>query len=411
MPSALKNNLQALLIGQGHGLCWTLPQLLARAGFEVDVISRSYILKGAKFVRHCDVVAAHQSFQEVIAQKNIAVYDWIIPTTDQMLSEILNFDSSIQDKLRLLPVLAETNFSHLYSKIGLSETLSKHAILTPEFAVAKNNEEALSHAKKMGYPILLKQDASNGGNGVFACEKPDDFLQIASLVFNRPVLIQKKIEGQEFDISALFLEGNLIHFNYAKIEKTCKKFGPSWLRTYSPVHNVDSTVFDELSAIGKALGAHGFTNISCIEAKNGRFYIEVDMRANVWVEFPRFFGDDPAPKIQKWFSHQEILQPPATKCGPEFRQICIPYFLRMRRRDILLNRYGVWKYIPFDDKKLTFYLLIKYFLFSWSGIKSRLIRFIKFCFPFRFYQRLKQINNRLKEFFIRQKWHFWADFF
>ncbi len=404
-----QNQRQALLIGYSYGILWTLPQLLSRAGFQVDVIIESYMLKKAKFVRHAEALPDTASLQAAIARKNLSDYDWIIPTNETLFSEILNFDLPLQDKLKCLPVLSEKDFPHLNSKIGLSQTFARHGILTPAFRIATNPVEAATQAETLGYPVLLKEDVSSGGDGVFECNKAADIAAIKPSVWGKPVLVQKKIEGQEMDLSALFLESKLIHFNCAKIEKTCKKFGPSWLRTYSPLSEVDPAIFTELSAIGKALGAHGFTNISCIESKNGeRHYIETDMRSNVWVEFPRFFGDDPAPKIQKWFASRETLRFPVPKSAGQPTSIRIPYFLRMKRRDILLNRYRVWNYIPFDDKKLVRRLLIRHFL-SFS-LKPKLFRLLKFCTPPKYQPLLKQKRCDFKAFLARHKFYFLAEF-
>ena len=401
MSGSNQNHLKALLIGEGHSLFWNVPHLLARAGFQVDVLTLSHILKNSKFIHHCEIVPKGQSFEDVISQKTLSDYDWIILSHDAMLSSILHSNLSPSKKLELLPVLSEQNYSHLYSKIGLSQTLARHHIKTPPFDVVTSCAEAMVKADQLGYPVLLKKDASGGGSGIFECQSAHDFAKIPSNLFDKPMLIQKMMEGDEVDVSAIFLEGQLIHCHYAKVEGVIKKFGPSWLRRYTPLTSVDKNLFDELAAIGKALGAHGMSNISCLETKDGRFYIEVDMRPNVWADVTRFFGDDPAPRIQKWFLHRETLAVPAQQNGTAAETILIPYFLRMRRRDLLLNRQRVWKYIPFEDTKLVTRLLIRYLLLT--SLKSKILRFLTAILPSKHHHLLNKTR-------LRQKFGFLAKF-
>lgn len=329
--------------------------MLSRAGFSVDVITSASLMRSCKFVRHCDLVPLRHSLIPTITQSLKTPYDWILITEDGTLGEILRSDLSTEEKRRLLPVTSEENFDHLYSKIGLSKAFFTHGVNTPPSFAAHDKTEALSRANQLGYPILIKRDASGGGDWVFACNSPSDFDTLHPRLFAKPVLVQKKISGIELDLSALYLEGDLVHFSYAKTEKSLKKFGPSILRTYYSLNGADEAIFHELRQIGKALGAHGFANIGCIQSNAGRFYFEADMRPNVWVEVTKHLGEDPAIRIQNWFSRRETLNPPTPSAHPA--SMLIPYFLRLRWFELLTNRYNVWKFIPGDDRKLIARLL------------------------------------------------------
>ena len=370
--------MHALLIGRGHSLAWVLPQMLSRAGFSVDVITSSSFMRRAKFVRHCDIVPLSRSLIPTIRRRMGNSYNWIIVTEDGTLSEILESDLSVEEKRKLLPVQGEEHFAHLYSKIGLSRAFKTHGVNTPPFLVIHNREEALLAANQLGYPILLKRDASGGGNGVFPCNSPSDINALSESTFAKPLLAQKKISGFELDLSALYLEGELVHFSYAKVEKTVKNFGPSTLRTYRPLREVDREIFYELKQIGRALGANGFTNIACIQSDRGRFYFETDMRPNAWVEVPRYFGEDPANQIRDWFHCREpLIPPPSPACSSE---ILIPYFLRLKWFELLINRHNVWKFIPRDDRILTAKLVARAFMASIA----------KGVIPTKYHQRVRQ---------------------
>jgi len=386
--------MNALLIGRSDDLTWVLPQMLRRAGFYVDAVTSCALMKNCKFIRNCDAIPLNQSLLPAITQSMRREYDWIVITDDETVTEVLKSNLSVEDKLKLLPVQREENFVHLHSKIGLSQVFSAKGVNTPPFFVAKNPNEALFGANQLGYPVLIKFDSSGEGAGIFECSMPSDIRALKVQLFDKPILVQKKISGIEIDLSAVYWEENLIHFSYATPERTCRnKFGPSVLRNYHPLSTVDEQIFRELTHIGKVLGAHGITNISCIKSEGRRFYFEADMRPNVWIELTRCFGEDPSIRIQKWFSHKEKLSYPVPVLPNQPSQILIPYFLRLKRVELLFNRYNVWKFIPRDDWKLVVRLLLNHlFLFK---IKHSLIAAAKRVIPQKYHTTLRKLKHRL----------------
>jgi hypothetical protein len=64
-----------------------------------------------------------------------------------------------------------------------------------------------------------------------------------------------------------------------------------------------------LSKIGLALGANGFVSIGCIKRDSDKqyYFFEADMRPNVWIEYPKYFDDDPALLIKKYFQTGKFL--------------------------------------------------------------------------------------------------------
>lgn len=374
MPS----NPTVLLLAEEPIVAWVLPSVFARAGFEVDIITSSSILKSCKKARKIWLVDRKNLLTEANLQIDRLSYDWIIPTNDLLLQDIVGSALSPEKKLRLLPVLTPQNFQHLHSKIGLSQVLAKAEIRTPPFLIARNLHEAQEAALQLGFPVFIKIDVSSGGGGIFEYH---DLASIRPDLFAQPVLVQKKIAGEERDISAIFREGQVIHFNYARPDKVCENpFGPSSVRTYFPLSLVDKPVFEEIAALGQALGANGFATISCIEAfdGSGRYFIEADMRPNVWTDFPRYFGEDPAERIRAWFSHKTTLTYPAAPGVIPAKPVKMAYFLRLSLFDILINRYAVWKFIPRDHSRVILALLIDiFFTRPWKNFQARTLHFIK----------------------------------
>lgn len=381
--STLKGNSQltAVLIGYGHGLAWALPHLLSEAGFTVDAITSSAFFQHHKNIRRCLPLKNNPAnLLEILNLIKKENYTWIIPMEDTIISEIRCSDLSVEDKMYLLSLVHEHDLSHIQSKNNLTSLFLKHHIKTPPAFIATDISEAIIHAKNLGYPVLIKVDCSGGGAGVYECKTTADFLKINPQIFSEQVLVQKKIAGIELDLSALYFETQLTYFSYAIIRKTAeRKFGPSSVRTYFPLTHIDQKIFDELKAIGKALSAHGFVTISCIEANDGsgRYYFEADKKPNAWFGYTRFIGEDPVDNIKNWFLHKKSFSLPYPVATTYPYGLTIPLFLRMNSLEICINRYNVLRFIPSYGKKLVIERIWRYLYYRLRVIISKTLRFLR----------------------------------
>jgi hypothetical protein len=355
--------MKALVVGNSEDTTWALPHLLTRAGFSVDVINKAHLLSQSKYINSFFFVPPQDSVSTHLfahIEINGCRYDWIILTEDRILQEVLQSDTPDEFKLKVLPVLSREDFRHIFSKTGLSLALTKHGgVRTPDFRIAYTLDAARICADELGYPLILKVDASGAGGGTHECLNVHDLETHAALFDGHPLLLQQKIVGQELDLSALFLDGRLIHFNYALIRKTIGPFGVSKVRDYLPLRYVQNEIFHELQQLGEALGANGFTNISCIDSNDQRYYFECDMRPNVWVDFPYQFSDDPAMRIRDWFTDKKSLvanNTPSSNDDKKFVQMS--YFLRLDKFELIFNRYNVWDNIPLNDKHVVMNLIM-----------------------------------------------------
>ncbi len=348
--------LKALLIGSDPGLMGPIPPLLSRAGFVIDVISQSPLLQKTPKIRGLTYVYSDEEVLETLRIQTARdqsdwQYDLVIISDDVTLSLILQSNLPKKIKVSLLPVTSELHFGHLYSKIGLSQALLAGHILTPKYAVAQNTAELIPLANTLGYPVVIKIDASSGGSGVFICQSNQD---ISDLLINQherincslPLLIQEKIEGSTLDLSAFYQDGQLIYFSHAVEERTTYPLGPSCLRTYTQLGALDQAIFTELAAIGKALGADGFSNITSVWSNidRKRYIIEADMRPNVWADYSRYLGNDLAIPIKTYFENRQILHYPQTINEQFSSTLLIPLVSRLKFWEILVNRYGVWQF-------------------------------------------------------------------
>jgi len=383
-------NLQALLVGENVELMIAVPTLLSRAGFAVDVITNSYIFKKHPAIRNFVFVANSDDIASVASEKIKNKYSLIVIGDDNSLQKILNSDLSAEEKIELLPIQTKKNLDHIYSKIGLSRVFQEFGINTPEFCVVKDESELKKSVETLGYPVIVKVDSSGGGFGVFECSSNGDIEVLLNKLQTYPVLVQKKIQGIELDLSGFYQDSKLIHFSCSKIERVNGKFGASALRTYVQIAHFQKEIFDELCLLGMALGANGFVNVACIQSDHDqkRYYIEADMRPNAWIDFSKYFGDDPAVQINKFFSTSHTLQHPYPINLAYPDKILLPYFSRIKLWELVINRYSVWKYFPNrDHHAIILYLIIR-------KIKTRVIKVFKPLMSEKYWIRLKYVYQK-----------------
>lgn len=358
----MRNQLEALIVGASAHNLWGLPFLLSRAGFAVDAVATVRVVRFSKFVRSAHVAESREEMmrlvQEIVCNRP-RPYDWIIPAEDETLEALSRLEWPAEMRPAFLPDASAGRASHFFSKIGLSSALDKAGIQTPPFRVVSSCEQALVAAREIGYPVMLKVDASFGGNGVRNCVNEDDIIRHAALFEQSPLLMQRVIKGREIAIDAVYIRHQLAHFSYSHPLRYTQTFGPAILRRHFPLPLVDEKVFGEVAMLGRALGADGFLNIACIDAEDGsgRYYFEADMRPNVWVDSSRYFGEDAAERICKGFSSNACLTKASLRAPAKCVPVEIPYFLRLQCWELVRNRHRVWKFIPLADTGMVVRLL------------------------------------------------------
>jgi len=299
----------ALLYGNCRFLMAPVPALLSRAGFDVSVVSSDEKLKEHPCVKHFFHAKAVRDVALIVLDQLRNSYDLVIPCDEACGKVILNSYLSVSEKLKLLPVIDDYYFSHLYSKIGLSIFFQKYGIRTPLFLVANNHAEAVKAAYTLGFPVLLKIDYSAGGRGVFECTSLKSLSILNQLPF--PILVQKKIDGKIISGGALFLQTSLIYFECGEcMLADPHPRGPTIIKRYHPEIHENPLLQKEIIALGKILGANGFVNFTAIQTEgNERYYFEADMRPNKWIDYGKHYAEDASTAIKKYFDCGEIFSP------------------------------------------------------------------------------------------------------
>ncbi len=336
---------KALLIGHYAGLMRALPKLFGRAGFEVDVLTTAQDHSMLKPVRQVWLAADAADLLAMAAVRSSDPYDLIVIADDEVLLQIVASDLSDDIKLKLLPVCSAENFKHIGSKVMLSQLLQAEGISTPAFSVAADVGALKSILLQTPYQVMLKNDVSAGGAGVFPYAPGDNLEEVLGKPLVFPLLVQQRIEGDLLDLSGFYQHGALIHFSYSSMTQFVgTALGPSSVRHYAQLATVPAEVFELLRKQGQVLGAHGFVNTTCLRDRESgqHFLIEADMRANTWVDYARYLGDDPAIAIRQYFDSGRTLTNPQPFRVAYPKQLVVPYVYRLTAKEILTNRYRVW---------------------------------------------------------------------
>lgn len=389
---------EALLIG-GHWPDFIVVTLglLTRAGFAVDVISINDSLKHSKSIRNYVFARDNDVLVKAAFDQIRKPYSLVVVIDDPTLGVILDSHLPEEEKVKLLPVVSAEHISHIFSKIGLSLVLDKSGVNTPRYVIVNNEEELKASVDVLGYPTIIKLDSSTGGRGVFECANESDLKVVSDKLCAYPVLAQKKIKGNEVSFEAFYQKGELIHFAYSTVERYQYRFGPTSVRRYTQLAFLEKEIFDELSVVGKALGANGFVNISsiCSEQDGRLYFFEADMRPNLWIDHTRYFGDDWASAMRKYFFSGEKISCPYPEDPRYPAQIILSHYSRIGLTDLILNRYQIWKHLPDNFFSVTLYSRI------WVLLVSVIVRFCKSATPDWCYAILQKIYHRINGYFIR----------
>jgi hypothetical protein len=275
----------------------------------------------------------------------------------------------------LLPVCSAHDLMHVGSKFGLSRVFANANILTPDWEIVSSGDELRSAIARIGLPVLLKADTGGGGSGVKDFDQHQS--DLSTLTF--PLMVQKKIDGRLLDLSGIFIKGRPAFFSVSEVLRSVPEpYGPSAVRRYFPGKQNEPELLAVMARLGDALGADGFCNISAIQDSSDKriYFIEADLRPNVWIEYPRYYGEDPALYVRRSFENGNL---DSGASGSARQPVLMGFLPRLSVGEIALNKYNcrshyqnycgrpvIWKkvYAPFRAARQ-----------SVTGILSRVLGF------------------------------------
>jgi carbamoyl-phosphate synthase large subunit len=171
--------------------------------------------------------------------------------------------------------------------------LDKLKLKSPANRTAMNETDALTFAKEVGFPVLLRPSFVLGGRGMFIVYNEEEFRGVVRQAFDvmpdKPVLIDKFLEDAiELDVDCIsdgetsVIGGMLEHIEYAGVHSgdAAMVMPP---HTLSP--EMLNTVRKATHALAKELKVIGLMNVQFAIKDNQLYVLEVNPRASRTVPF------------------------------------------------------------------------------------------------------------------------------
>ena len=176
---------------------------------------------------------------------------------------------------------------------AFGDILKQEGLLAPEYGMASSEQEALSIAQRIGYPVLVRPSFVLGGRGmeiVYDDESLAGFISRATdITPDHPVLVDRFLDSAiEIDVDALFdgeelfLGGVMEHIEEAGIhsgDSACV------LPAMSLSRDQIATIKTATTKIAKAVGVVGLINIQFAMSDSQLFVLEANPRASRTVPF------------------------------------------------------------------------------------------------------------------------------
>ena len=176
---------------------------------------------------------------------------------------------------------------------AFGDILKQVNLLAPEYGMASSEQEALSIAQRIGYPVLVRPSFVLGGRGmeiVYDDESLAGFISRATdITPDHPVLVDRFLDSAiEIDVDALFdgeelfLGGVMEHIEEAGIhsgDSACV------LPAMSLSRDQIAAIKEATTKIAKAVGVVGLINIQFAMSDSHLFVLEANPRASRTVPF------------------------------------------------------------------------------------------------------------------------------
>ena len=174
--------------------------------------------------------------------------------------------------------------------------LAKMGIPQPPGAGITSIEEALSTAQRIGYPVLVRPSYVLGGRAMEIVQNANEIVRYVTAAAeagpNKPILIDKYLEGREVEVDAVCDgEAVLIPGIMEHIERAGVHSGDS-MAVYPPLNLTDAeiaSIVDYTQRIGLALDMRGLMNIQYVIVATDEgsevYVLEVNPRSSRTVPF------------------------------------------------------------------------------------------------------------------------------
>ncbi len=186
-----------------------------------------------------------------------------------------------------------TNMEMAEDREKCGQIMQENGIHMPEWAAAKNSNEVITHAERIGYPVLVRPSFVLGGRGMEIAhnkQQLEKYLELESHATpEKPVLVDKFLEGAvELDVDLISDGKNVvIGAIMEQIEMAGVHSGDS--SCVMPPQSLDDKTEKEIikisKKVAKSLGVVGAANLQ-LAIKDERIYLlEANPRASRTLPF------------------------------------------------------------------------------------------------------------------------------
>lgn len=200
---------------------------------------------------------------------------------------------NINKRLQLTYTNSIENISSRRNKYDMIEKVRSAGLNAVDQIKISNWQESKTWLKDRAYPIVLKPLESAGSDGVFICKDEDEVRNAFELVskkknklnlINDEVLLQDFLEGCEYVVNFVSLDGNFLTTEVVKYHKRKLESG-NIVYDIDEIIDSDSEEFEGLveytSRVCAALGIiNGPSHAEVMITKNGPYLVEIAARSD-----------------------------------------------------------------------------------------------------------------------------------
>lgn len=208
---------------------------LAKEGFKI-ICGGSHKFSRTFYSKYCYKKFIYPSIKSGFKKMHLCILenlkkfkpDVLMPIFSETFELVLKHKEEYEKYTKLIPIVDYDLFKEVSDKQKLARLAFKLRIPTPRTYFPKNEQEVKILSKKIKYPTLIKARLSSGGRGIKLVYSPKDLCIQYRSICNLTLLtgsfdptcpiIQEYLQGEDIDLSALFLKGKKIAYTIQKNE-------------------------------------------------------------------------------------------------------------------------------------------------------------------------------------------------
>ncbi|MDF3070952.1 MAG: hypothetical protein K0R38_6553 [Polyangiaceae bacterium] len=344
-----------------------LPRAFSRAGFHVTTFALSGLLilrsqAADETVLLPEKVSNDELLAALLAAIERTQADIVVPTDESSVLALhavvaMAREAGVNDQVRRALAASVGDAQGVVtvrSRKALAELASSRDVRTPAHSVVRSEADALAFASRHGYPVVLKEEDSAAGFGVFIC-KDQRALEAAVRksaqnpnVFGQGLLAQTFIAGRTAMRVVVAQAGQVLGgLSAVKLE--------TWPSATGPSTCVELFEHAEMKAscesIVAALGYSGFASLDfMVDAEGGAHLIELNARPTPITHLGERYGACLCRHL-----HGALTGNPTTAGEPRGLPSRVALFPQEWVRDQSSEhlRAGVYHDVPWDEPDLV----------------------------------------------------------